>query len=63
MLVPVGNADAMAEAIILTLDTPVDRKNLRNAVKEYSLEASTKSYLRILGQTGLEHRGDLKPIK
>ena len=61
ILVPVGNSDAMADAIIRALDTPADRESFQNAVRGFSLEASTDSYLRTLERFELEDRGDCKP--
>ena len=48
-LVPVGDAEAMAEAIVATLDAPPDGAALRAAVAGYTRERSTARYLAALG--------------
>jgi len=47
-LVPVGNAPALTEAILLTLDRPLPAATLESAVTEYTAEASAARYLEIL---------------
>jgi len=46
-LVPVGDAEAMAAAILESLDQPVDRDWLHEAVAGYRIENSVQEYLRI----------------
>ena len=48
-LVPVGNSNAMAIAIIHSLDNIPDRSTLRNRANEFSIQKSTDLYIRILG--------------
>lgn len=48
-LVPVGNAEALANAIEKTLDHPLPPKLLREAALPYEIERSTSSYLRAMG--------------
>lgn len=48
-LVPVGDQQALAEAIVERIETPVDADGLRDAVGEYSVERSAAHYLRVLG--------------
>lgn len=48
-LVAVGDADALAGAMIETLVHPLARETLREAARPYSLEASTRGYLDALG--------------
>jgi glycosyltransferase involved in cell wall biosynthesis len=50
-LVPVGDHQALAEAILERLESPIDADTLRNAVQEYSAERSAAGYLRVLGVT------------
>ncbi|MFB2917366.1 MULTISPECIES: glycosyltransferase [Aerosakkonema] len=57
-LVPVGDTEAMAEAIISTLDRPVDAKLLQQKAAEFSLEKAVAQYLEVL-QVG-SHSGDRK---
>jgi glycosyltransferase involved in cell wall biosynthesis len=47
-LVPVGNPEILAEAMRETLSNPPDRTLLKNAVREYTVESSSKRYLEIL---------------
>ncbi|MBD2183570.1 glycosyltransferase [Planktothrix sp. FACHB-1355] len=47
-LVPVGDTEAMAEAIISTLDRPVDAKLLQQKAAEFSLEKAVAQYLEVL---------------
>jgi glycosyltransferase involved in cell wall biosynthesis len=48
-LVPVGDAPALAQAILEVLDAPLERATLRRAVAEYSVERSAAHYLQALG--------------
>lgn len=48
-LVPIGDIESMANAIIQTLNTVTDPELFQQAVKEYTVEASTNSYLQALG--------------
>lgn len=48
-LVPVGDAPALAEAILATLDSPLDSATLRQAVAQYRVEHSARRYLEVLG--------------
>lgn len=48
-LVAVGDADALARAMIETLAHPLPREFLMEAARPYSLEASTRGYLDALG--------------
>lgn len=48
-LVPVGNDAAMAAAMGRVLDSPPSAEALREAVREYSAEASAERYLAVLG--------------
>ena len=48
-LVSVGDVDAMAQAIIETLDNPPGSDSLRKAVAEYTAEISAQRYLTALG--------------
>lgn len=48
-LVPVGDVEAMARAIHVTLRHPLDSSTLRAAVAEYNLDTSTEGYLNALG--------------
>lgn len=47
-LVPVGDIEAMAEAIISSLDRPVDAKLLQQKAAEFSLEKAVAQYLEVL---------------
>lgn len=53
-LVPVGNADALAAAILRTLQQPPDQEFLRGAVQRYTLENSAREYLRAMGFPGMD---------
>ncbi|WP_040731726.1 glycosyltransferase [Thiocapsa marina] len=44
-LVPVGDADALAAAMMQTLDAPPPQTILRDAARPYEIEASTDAYL------------------
>jgi glycosyltransferase involved in cell wall biosynthesis len=50
-LVPVGDADALAEAIEQTLARPPSPELLRQAVERFDLEQAVTAYLRVMGQT------------
>lgn len=45
-LVPLKDPDTMARAIMHTLDNPLPTEQLQEAVKDYTVTASTQSYLR-----------------
>ena len=47
-LIPVGDTDAMASAIIETLSDPLTAEFLKSAVKEYNVDDATKSYMKVL---------------
>jgi len=48
-LVPVGDVDALSQAILETLDNPPDSEWLKSAVQEYTMEKSAASYLEAMG--------------
>jgi glycosyltransferase involved in cell wall biosynthesis len=48
-LVPVGDSDALAEAITATLKNPLKAHVLQSAVQAYTAEACADGYLRALG--------------
>lgn len=48
-LVPVGDVSALAYAMAAVLEHPLAPQRLREAVLDYTVEASTAAYLRILG--------------
>ena len=48
-LVPVGNADALAQAMERTLARPLPADVLRSAVQEYEQDRSARHYLEVLG--------------
>jgi len=48
ILVPVGDAEALAKAMAQTLAQPLDTDSLRQAVAEYTVERSAKRYLQAL---------------
>ena len=48
-LVAVGDIDGLAQGILETIDHPPRSDNLREAVKDYTLEASSKAYLEVFG--------------
>jgi len=48
-LVPVGDDEALAKAMLDTLDQPLPAQVLREAVAGFSMEASTRRYLEALG--------------
>ncbi len=47
-LVPVGDHEALARAILETLQRPLEKSFLKSAVKDYTLEESSKRYLEVL---------------
>jgi glycosyltransferase involved in cell wall biosynthesis len=47
-LVPVGDSDALAEAMLATLSSPPDETLLKSAVREYTAEVSSLRYLHLL---------------
>jgi len=47
-LVPVGDAEAMAAAILDTLEAPVDREALRRRARDFTVEIAADAYLRLL---------------
>jgi glycosyltransferase involved in cell wall biosynthesis len=51
-LVPVGNPEILAEAMRVTLFDPPDKALLKSAVREYTVESSSKRYLEILLNRG-----------
>lgn len=48
-LVPVGDADGLAEAMARTLDHPLRAEALRDAVESYRADRCVKDYLRVMG--------------
>jgi glycosyltransferase involved in cell wall biosynthesis len=48
-LVPVNDPDALADAIIATLDSPPDRESLRRAASRFEAGASARRYLEVMG--------------
>ncbi|MEI6414741.1 MAG: glycosyltransferase [Pseudomonadota bacterium] len=48
-LVPIGDATALTEALLQTLDHPPDPAGLRQAVEDYTLERSARGYHEALG--------------
>lgn len=51
-LVPVGDADALAEAILHALDTPHDPDRLRERAKQFSVDNAVAQYFALLGLRG-----------
>ena len=47
-LVPVGDPDALAKAMLATLSDPPDETLLKSAVREYTVEFSSRRYLELL---------------
>ncbi|MEX2430768.1 MAG: glycosyltransferase, partial [Dehalococcoidia bacterium] len=48
-LVPVGDAEALAEAILATLDAPVDPGALKARAAEFSVDRAVDLYLEVMG--------------
>ncbi|SMC17656.1 Glycosyltransferase involved in cell wall bisynthesis [Desulfacinum hydrothermale DSM 13146] len=48
-LVPCGNPEAMAAAILETLEKPIPKPFLKDAVQDYTLRASAQKYLEVFG--------------
>ncbi len=48
-LVPMGDASQLAQAMLATLAAPLPAARLREAVRDYTLEASSAAYLKVLG--------------
>lgn len=48
-LVPMADPEALAAGILQALETPVPARQLRQAVSEYTIDASTQRYLDVLG--------------
>jgi glycosyltransferase involved in cell wall biosynthesis len=48
-LVPVGDADALAEAMLKTLDHPLAPELLKSAARDYTAESSAGRYLEAMG--------------
>ncbi len=57
-LVPVGDDEAMAQAMVQTLDNPLPADVLKEAARPYEIEASTDAYLAALGLPAHPQRGD-----
>jgi glycosyltransferase involved in cell wall biosynthesis len=54
-LVPVGEADLLAEAMLKILSSPMDRESLKQAAEAFTIEKSSLSYLNLLlGAEGRE---------
>jgi glycosyltransferase involved in cell wall biosynthesis len=53
-LVAVGDDAALAAALAATLDAPLPAGQLRQAAADYTVEASTHAYLRVLGLASQE---------
>lgn len=54
-LVPVGDAEALAEAMLETLQMPPDRAVLRQRAQDFTVEKSVKEYLRVFQSCVLSH--------
>jgi glycosyltransferase involved in cell wall biosynthesis len=54
-LVPVGDAEALAAAMLETLAATPDRALLRQRAQDFTLEKSVKEYLRIFQSCLLSH--------
>ncbi len=50
-LVPVGDVDKFADALLETLDNPLPKRHLQNAALPYEIENSTSAYLRAMNLT------------
>ena len=48
-LVPVGDSEAMASAMLRTLDDPLPANRLKQAVADYGQAASARAYLDAMG--------------
>jgi glycosyltransferase involved in cell wall biosynthesis len=48
-LVPVGDAETLAEAMERTLDDPLNPEFLRSAALRYTVESSARQYLAVMG--------------
>ena len=48
-LVPSGNAEAFADAILDTIDDPPDRDALIERAKDFSIDIATSRYIDVLG--------------
>ena len=57
-LVPVGDSDALARAVLATLDSPPSSEALQERAAEFSLAAATSHYLSLLN-AGSEHQRTL----
>jgi len=53
-VVPTGDQEAMAEAVLQTLDAPLPDWTLKEAVSKYTVEKSVEGYLEVLGMQGDE---------
>jgi glycosyltransferase involved in cell wall biosynthesis len=51
-LVPVGDANALAQAILATLDNPLDAQLLKSGAVPFSVETSASQYLAAMGLSG-----------
>jgi glycosyltransferase involved in cell wall biosynthesis len=51
-LVPVGNVQALARALVATLDEPDEPERRREAARPYEIEAATAAYLTAMGLPG-----------
>jgi glycosyltransferase involved in cell wall biosynthesis len=51
-LVPVGDANALAQAILATLDNPLDAQLLKSGAVPFSVATSARQYLAALGLSG-----------
>lgn len=51
-LVPVGDVEAMAAAVLATLDDPPPRDLLLRRAQEFSIDRCADAYLRLLGAPG-----------
>jgi glycosyltransferase involved in cell wall biosynthesis len=51
-LVPVGDGDAMAEAILRTLERPPERARLIARARRFSVAAAVDDYIKVLSEAG-----------
>jgi glycosyltransferase involved in cell wall biosynthesis len=51
-LVPVGDDEALAAAIVSVLERPPDRRGLRQRAQEFTLERGVERYLEVLAGGG-----------